>query len=64
MPLRPHEWTKYSSNGNNCVEVMLTDTEVLVRNSLRPEAGAIAFTFAEWRSHTEGQKRGVFDLPF
>ncbi|GLZ37742.1 DUF397 domain-containing protein [Actinokineospora sp. NBRC 105648] len=63
MTLRPNTWTKYSSNGNNCVEVMLTDGEVLVRNSNRPEAGSVAFTFAEWRAHTEGQKLGVFDLP-
>lgn len=63
MPLSPHIWTKFSSNGNNCVEVMLTDTEVLVRNSNRLEAGALAFTFAEWAAHTQGQKLGVFDLP-
>lgn len=63
MSLRPHVWTKYSANGNNCVEVMLTDAEVLVRNSNRPGAGTLAFTFDEWRSHTDGHKRGVFDLP-
>ncbi|GAA4427120.1 DUF397 domain-containing protein [Actinokineospora soli] len=63
MALRPNVWIKYSDNGNNCVEVMLTDTEVLVRNSNRPDAGAIGFTFAEWHAHTQGQKQGVFDLP-
>ncbi len=63
MSLKPHAWTKFSSNGNNCVEVMLTDTEVLVRNSNRPGAGTLSFTFAEWDSHTQGQKLGVFDLP-
>jgi hypothetical protein len=63
MSLKPHLWTKFSSNGNICVEVILTDTEVLVRNSLRPEAGTLSFTFAEWDSHTKGQKQGVFDLP-
>ncbi len=63
MPLQPHTWTKFSDNGNNCVEVMLTGTEVLVRNSNRPESGALTFTFAEWDAHTKGQKLGVFDLP-
>lgn len=63
MSLAPHVWTKFSANGNNCVEVMLTDTEVLVRNSNRPDAGTIGFTFAEWDAHTRGQKQGVFDLP-
>lgn len=63
MSLQPNVWTKFSDNGNNCVEVMLTDTEVLVRNSHRPEAGTLSFTFAEWDSHTKGHKLGVFDLP-
>ncbi|MGQ0837971.1 DUF397 domain-containing protein [Actinokineospora sp.] len=63
MPLQPNTWTKFSDNGNNCVEVMLTETEVLVRNSNRPDAGAVSFTFAEWDSHTQGHKLGHFDLP-
>lgn len=63
MPLQPNHWTKFSANGNNCVEVMLTETEVLVRNSNRPNAGSVSFTFAEWHAHTQGQKLGVFDLP-
>ncbi len=63
MSLQPNVWTKYSDNGSTCVEVLLTETEVLVRNSTRPEAGALSFTFAEWESHTRGQKLGVFDLP-
>ncbi|MPZ84747.1 MAG: DUF397 domain-containing protein [Actinophytocola sp.] len=63
MSLQPNRWTTYSSNGSTCVEVMLTDTEVLVRNSTRPEAGTLSFSFAEWDSHTKGQKLGVFDLP-
>jgi hypothetical protein len=63
MSLKSNVWTKFSDNGNQCVEVMLTETEVLVRNSNRPDAGALSFTFAEWNSHTTGQKLGVFDLP-
>jgi hypothetical protein len=63
MSLQPNVWIKHSDNGSSCVEVMLTDTEVLVRNSHRPEAGTLSFTFAEWESHTRGQKLGIFDLP-
>ena len=63
MALQPNVWTKFSANGNNCVEVLLTSTEVQVRNSNRPEAGTLSFTHAEWDSHTQGQKLGVFDLP-
>jgi hypothetical protein len=63
MALQPNTWTKHSANGSSCVEVMLTDTEVLVRNSNRPDAGTLSFTYAEWDSHTKGQKLGVFDLP-
>ncbi|MFC4080034.1 DUF397 domain-containing protein [Amycolatopsis samaneae] len=63
MPLQPNVWTKYSDNGSTCVEVLLTESEVLVRNSLRPDAGTVSFTHAEWHSHTQGQKLGVFDLP-
>lgn len=51
-----------TDNGNNCVEVMLTETEVLVRNSNRPDAGTLSFTHAEWQSHAQGHKRGVLDL--
>ena len=63
MSLQPYVWTRFSANGNQCVEVMLTDIEVLVRNSNHPDAGSLSFTFAEWDSHTRGQKLGVFDLP-
>jgi hypothetical protein len=63
MALQPNAWTKFSDNGNNCVEVMLAEDEVLVRNSNRPDAGTLSFTLAEWDAHTKGQKLGVFDLP-
>lgn len=42
---------------------MLTDAEVLVRNSNRPDAGTLSFSWAEWDAHTQGHKLGVFDLP-
>ncbi|GAB3501600.1 DUF397 domain-containing protein [Amycolatopsis cihanbeyliensis] len=63
MSLQPNVWTKHSANGSSCVEVMLTENAVLVRNSNHPEAGTLSVTLAEWESHTKGQKLGVFDLP-
>jgi hypothetical protein len=62
MALKPHEWTKYSGTGSNCVEVMRTDDEVLVRNSNRPEEAPQRFTHSEWDFFTRGAKLGVFDL--
>ncbi|WP_440901646.1 DUF397 domain-containing protein, partial [Actinosynnema sp.] len=46
----------------NCVEVMRTPDEVLVRNSHRPDEAPQRFTFAEWEFFTAGAKQGVFDL--
>lgn len=62
MTLRLHEWTKYSANGSNCVEVMRTADEVLVRNSKRPHETPQRFTHDEWEFFTRGAKLGVFDL--
>jgi len=62
MTLKPHQWTKYSPNGDNCVEVLRTNDEVLVRNSKRPEETPQRFTFSEWEFFTAGAKQGVFDL--
>ncbi|MBB5955475.1 hypothetical protein FHS29_002056 [Saccharothrix tamanrassetensis] len=62
MTLKLHQWTKYSANGDNCVEVMRTADEVLVRNSNRPEEAPQRFTFSEWEFFTQGAKLGVFDL--
>ncbi|MFI9006210.1 DUF397 domain-containing protein [Actinosynnema sp. NPDC053489] len=62
MTLKPGEWTKFSGGGSNCVEVMRTADEVLVRNSNRPEEAPQRFTLSEWDFFTRGAKLGVFDL--
>ena len=62
MTLKPGEWTKFSGGGDNCVEVMRTADEVLVRNSNRPEEVPQRFTHGEWDFFTRGAKLGVFDL--
>ncbi|MGM1061901.1 DUF397 domain-containing protein [Saccharothrix sp. Mg75] len=62
MSLQPGVWTKFSGGGSNCVEVMRTTDEVLVRNSNRPEEAPQRFTLTEWDFFTRGAKLGVFDL--
>lgn len=62
MTLNLNEWTKFSGGGDNCVEVMRTQDEVLVRNSNRPEEVPQRFTYSEWDFFTRGAKLGVFDL--
>ncbi|MEU4804678.1 DUF397 domain-containing protein [Actinosynnema sp. NPDC023587] len=62
MTLKLGEWTKFSANGSNCVEVMRTADEVLVRNSHRPAEAPQRFTLGEWEFFTQGAKLGVFDL--
>jgi hypothetical protein len=62
MSLEVGVWTKFSGGGDNCVEVLRTDDEVLVRNSNRPEEAPQRFTFTEWDFFTRGAKLGVFDL--
>ncbi|ATE56888.1 DUF397 domain-containing protein [Actinosynnema pretiosum] len=62
MTLKVNQWTKFSGGGSNCVEVMRTPDEVLVRNSHRPDEAPQRFTFAEWEFFTAGAKQGVFDL--
>ncbi|CCH30028.1 DUF397 domain-containing protein [Actinosynnema sp. NPDC047251] len=62
MTLKLGEWTKFSGGGDNCVEVLRTEDEVLVRNSNRPDEAPQRFTFGEWEFFTQGAKLGVFDL--
>jgi len=62
MTLKLHEWTKFSGGGSNCVEVMRTADEVLVRNSNRPGEAPQRSTHAEWEFFTRGAKLGAFDL--
>lgn len=53
--------TRSSSNGQ-CVEVMITDTEVLVRDTKDRSKPAHSFTHAEWAAFTGGVKDGEFEL--
>ena len=48
-------WRKssYSGGDNNCVEVGVIGAQVAVRDSKRPEGGALSFSAAAWQSFTE-----------
>jgi hypothetical protein len=56
-------WRRSSfCNFGDCVEVEFTDTEVLVRDSKRPDTPPLHYTPAEWRAFTLGVKIGEFDF--
>lgn len=55
---------RLSANGVTCVETMITDDAVFVRNSTARDAGTVAFTHAEWRAFvTSAQTTPDYDLP-
>jgi hypothetical protein len=57
-------WRKSSFSGpdGHCVEcAALPDGDVAVRNSNRPEAGALLFTRAELAAWIQGCRAGEFD---
>lgn len=60
-------WKKGSrsngNGGNNCVEVVLLDTGVAVRDSKNRTGPALVFTPAEWTAFVDSAKDGEFDLP-
>lgn len=57
-------WRKSSfsgANGGDCVEIADLGATVLVRNSKRPDAGAITFGRSQLAAFIEGCKAGEFD---
>jgi hypothetical protein len=61
LPL--NEWGKpWSNSTGNCVEIMITNTGVLVRNSRYPEIVLPEYTFEEWAAFIKGVKVGMADL--
>jgi hypothetical protein len=58
-------WRKSSASNNNgsCVEVMIKDTAVLVRDTKDNGAGFVhTYTHAEWLAFLDGARKGEFDL--
>lgn len=52
--------SRYSSNGENCVEVAPTRDRVIIRHSKNPAAGTIEFTMTAWAVFLADASR---DLP-
>lgn len=50
------------AGNNNCVEVVIRETEVLVRDSKNPEVPPLRFTAPEWEAFIRGVLDGEFDL--
>ena len=57
------DWRKSSFSGTNgqCVEVA-AGSDVLVRDSKRPDGPMLAFSREEWEAFIAGAKNGEFDL--
>lgn len=53
--------TRSGQNGGNCVEVAHLDTAIAVRDSKRPEGGALVFSPSEWATFIVATKNGQFD---
>jgi hypothetical protein len=48
--LKPRAWHKSSFSENlNCLEMALTDTQVLIRDSYRTPGAVLTFTPAPWQ---------------
>ena len=59
-------WIKSSYSGpqGNCVEVaLLSDGQVAVRNSRRPDGATLVFTGIEWAAFLRGARNGEFGEP-
>jgi hypothetical protein len=57
-------WRKSSRSGSQgeCVEVMDTGTQVLVRDSKDHEGPVLTFTPGEWRAFLAGVHQGEFEI--
>ena len=57
-------WRKSSRSGSNgqCVEVMDTGADVMVRDSKNPTGPALTFTRDEWRAFLGGVQDNEFNI--
>lgn len=57
-------WRKSSRSGSEgqCVEVMDTGAQVLVRDSKDQDGPKLTFTPGEWRAFLEGVHQGEFEI--
>jgi hypothetical protein len=45
-----------------CVELKISDAQVLMRSSVTPERGVLSFSADSWAHFIEGVRAGEFDL--
>jgi hypothetical protein len=48
--------------GSGCVEVAMSNGEIALRDSKRPDSPVLTYTADEWRDFIAGVKDGEFDL--
>lgn len=60
----PAMWVRSSRchSANCCVEISVTDSQVLMRSSVTPEMGLLAFAPETWNDFLAGVRAGEFDL--
>jgi hypothetical protein len=58
-------WKKSSLSANNgeCVEAVVLNGTVVVRDSKHPDGPVLEFTRDEWQAFLGGVRNGEFDLP-
>lgn len=61
MGTRNWHKSSFSSGGDNCVDVRVTEETVQVRNSKRIHLDPQVFTHDEWDAFIKGVKAGEFD---
>jgi len=61
--LEPNWRSSTSCDTASCVEVLLGDTEVQVRDSKDPTGSTLTFTVDEWVDFVDGVKSREFDIP-
>jgi predicted secreted Zn-dependent protease len=58
-----HRWRKSTASGSgNCVEVRVSGSSIVVRDSKSPAGPVLSFTADEWRAFVVGVRDGEFEL--
>ncbi|MGP3920972.1 DUF397 domain-containing protein [Nonomuraea sp. 10N515B] len=55
--------SSFSGNGASCVEVKITPSVIMVRDTKNRAAATLAFRPDEWEAFLAGVRHGEFNLP-